>query len=77
LKTYFLHLLTQNHSGVLIRVAGLFSRRGYNILSLNATQTNYPDTARITIEVEADDNTIEQIKHQLAKLVDVKSVDIL
>lgn len=77
MKTYFLHLLTLNHSGVLTRVAGLFSRRGYNILSLNATQTNIPETSRITIEVEADENTIEQIKNQLKKIVDVKSVDIL
>ena len=55
----------------LTRVAGLFSRRGFNIESLAVGVTENPDTSRITIVVSGDDNILEQVEKQLNKLIDV------
>ena len=63
-----------NYSGVLNRVAGLFSRRGYNIESLNVGTTDNPQFSRMTIVVEGDNLFIEQVVKQLHKLVDVIKV---
>ena len=67
-------ILVDNSSGVLSRVAGLFSRRGYNIDSLTVGETLDPKLSRMTITVTGDDDILEQIEKQLAKLEDV--VDI-
>lgn len=72
-----LSVLVANHSGVLSRVAGLFSRRGFNIDSLTVGETHNPDVSRMTIVVEADDLVLEQIKRQVNKLVDVLYVEEL
>jgi acetolactate synthase-1/3 small subunit len=64
----------ENKFGVLTRVAGLFSGRGYNIDTLNVGPTNDPKTSRMTIVTRGDDATIEQIVKQLNKLVDVLDV---
>ncbi|MCD8052563.1 MAG: acetolactate synthase small subunit [Lachnospiraceae bacterium] len=69
-----LSVLVENSSGVLSRVAGLFSRRGYNIDSLTVGETQNPDFSRMTIMTRGEDEELEQIRKQLAKLVDV--VDI-
>ncbi|MCD8078204.1 MAG: acetolactate synthase small subunit [Lachnospiraceae bacterium] len=69
-----LSVLVENSSGVLSRVAGLFSRRGYNIDSLTVGETQNPDFSRMTIVTRGEDDVLEQIRKQLAKLVDV--VDI-
>lgn len=69
-----LAVLVENHPGVLIRVAGLFARRGYNIESLTVCRTEDPDTSRMTIVVNGDDQIIEQVRNQLSKLVIVHSV---
>jgi len=69
-----LAVLVENHPGVLIRVAGLFARRGYNIDSLTVCQTEDPDVSRMTIVVNGDDQVIEQVRNQLSKLVIVHSV---
>ena len=67
-------LLTNNTSGVLSRITGLFSRRSYNIESITAGVTADPKYSRITIVTSGDDEILEQIEKQLAKLVDVKDI---
>lgn len=71
MKKHVLSVLVENHSGVLSRVSGLFSRRGYNIDSLSVGETEDPKISRMTIVADADEYTLEQIKKQLNKLVDV------
>ena len=63
-------VLVQNKFGVLTRVAGLFSGRGFNIDSLNVAQTHDPSMSRMTIITRGDDATLDQIVKQLNKLVD-------
>ena len=72
-----LSVLVDNKSGVLNRVAGLFSRRGYNIDSLTVGETENPLYSRMTIVVTGDDTILEQIVKQISKLEDVKRVDVL
>ncbi len=67
-------ILVENHAGVLSRVSGLFSRRGFNIDSLAVGVTDDPTISRITIIVNGDDYTVEQVEKQLNKLVDVIKV---
>ncbi|AKB77237.1 Acetolactate synthase small subunit [Methanosarcina horonobensis HB-1 = JCM 15518] len=69
-----LAVLVENKSGVLSRVASLFSRRGYNIDSLAVGVTEDPDISRITIVVHGDDHVLEQVTKQLNKLIDVIKV---
>ena len=64
-------VLVENKFGVLTRVAGLFSGRGYNIDSLNVAPTMDPNISRMTIVTHGDDATLEQINKQLNKLVNV------
>lgn len=71
---HVLSVLVANHAGVLSRVSGLFSRRGYNIDSLSVGTTEDPKFSRITVSVFGDDQIIEQIQKQVAKLVDVLEV---
>lgn len=72
-----LSVLVENRPGVLTRIAGLFSRRGYNIDSLAVGKTENPITSRMTIVVDGDDEIIEQVTKQLHKLIDViKITDI-
>ena len=72
-----LSVLVDNTSAVLNRVAGLFSRRGYNIDSLTVGVTQDPRYSRMTIVVTGDDDIIEQIIKQIEKLVDVNKVEVL
>ena len=67
-------LLVDNTSGVLSRISGLFSRRGYNIESITAGTTADPRFTRITIVASGDDLILEQIEKQVRKLVDVRSI---
>ncbi len=69
-----LQLLVDNTSGVLSRISGLFSRRGYNIESITAGVTADPRYTRITIVTSGDDVILDQIKKQVAKLVDVRDI---
>jgi acetolactate synthase-1/3 small subunit len=66
-----LSVLTENKPGVLARVAGLFSRRGFNIESLAVGPTENPDVSRMTIVVSVDELPLEQVTKQLNKLVNV------
>ncbi|MEZ3508412.1 MAG: acetolactate synthase small subunit [Lachnospiraceae bacterium] len=67
-------LLVDNTSGVLSRIAGLFSRRGYNIDSITAGGTADPRFTRITIVTSGDDEILDQIEKQVAKLIDVRDI---
>jgi len=67
-------VLVENKFGVLTRVAGLFSGRGYNIDTLNVAPTHEPDLSRMTIVTRGDDSTLDQIVKQLNKLVNVLEV---
>ncbi len=69
-----LQLLVDNTSGVLSRISGLFSRRGYNIESITAGVTADPRYTRITIVTSGDDEILDQIEKQVAKLVDVRDI---
>ena len=71
---YTLSVLVENHPGVLSRVAGLFSRRGFNIDSLAVGVTEDPTISRMTIVVNGDDYIVEQVTKQLNKLIDVIKV---
>ncbi|MCM8782345.1 MAG: acetolactate synthase small subunit [Candidatus Omnitrophica bacterium] len=71
---HIISVLVENRSGVLARIAGLFSARGFNIDSLAVGETEDPTMSRITIVVKGDDRTLEQVKKQLNKLIDVISV---
>jgi acetolactate synthase-1/3 small subunit len=71
------HVITAlviNEPGVLANVAGMFAARGFNIDSLVVGRTEDPDLSRMTVVVDADDNTLEQVRKQLAKLVPVVQV---
>jgi acetolactate synthase-1/3 small subunit len=67
-------ILVENKFGVLTRIAGLFSGRGYNIDTLNVAPTQDANTSRMTIVTRGDESTIDQIIKQLNKLVDVLQV---
>ncbi len=70
-------LLVDNTAGVLSRISGLFSRRGYNIESITAGVTADPRFTRITIVASGDDLILEQIEKQVRKLIDVRSIKVL
>ncbi len=72
-----LSIVVRNQPGVLMRVAGMFSRRGYNIDSLAVGTTQNPEFSRMTVTMEADDAIITQVCKQLAKLVEVEAVKVL
>ena len=77
MKRRVLSIFVDNTSGVLSRVAGLFSRRGYNIDSITAGITTNPQITRMTVVCSGDDLVLEQITKQLAKLVDVRHIKVL
>ena len=72
--THTLSVLVENKPGVLARIAGLISRRGYNIESLAVGPTESPEMSRITLQVNVDDVVLEQITKQLNKLVEVLKI---
>jgi acetolactate synthase-1/3 small subunit len=67
-------VLVDNNSGVLSRISGLFSRRGYNIESITAGVTADPRFTRITIVTSGDEDILDQIEKQVAKLEDVRDI---
>ena len=70
-------LLVENNPGVVSRVSGLFSRRGYNMESISAGVTADDRFSRITVVASGDDQCLEQIEKQLAKLEDVLDIKLL
>jgi len=77
MKPHTLSVLVENKPGVLSRVTGLFSRRGFNIESLAVGTCEEPGMSRITIVVIGDDAKVEQVMKQLHKLIDVIKVSDL
>ncbi|MEG2852781.1 MAG: acetolactate synthase small subunit, partial [Hydrogenoanaerobacterium sp.] len=71
-----LSVLVENRAGVLSRISGLFSRRGFNIDSLAVGVTEDKTISRMTIVVNGDDSVVEQVEKQLNKLVDVIHVRV-
>lgn len=74
---YVLSILVHNQPGVLMRVAGMFSRRGFNIHSLAVGTTQDQDYSRMTVVVCGDEGIVDQVFKQLEKLVEVVAVQIL
>lgn len=70
-------VIVENKSGVLTRIAGLFSRRSFNIDSLSVGATDNPDYSRMTISVQGDRDVLEQVIKQLSKLINVIRVSEL
>lgn len=70
-------ILVENHPGVLSRVSGLFARRGFNIESLAVGVTDDTTVSRITIVVDVEDKTVEQMDKQLNKLIDVIKLKVI
>ncbi len=70
-------ILVENHAGVLSRITGLFSRRGFNIDSLAVGVTDDPSVSRVTIVADGNEYTVEQLEKQLNKLIDVIKVKTL
>lgn len=77
MKQRILSILVDNTAGVLSRVAGLFSRRGYSIDSITAGPTADPRFSRMTVVATGDELILDQITHQLTKLVDVRDIKVL
>ncbi len=74
---YIFSVLVENHAGVLARISQLFSARGFNITSLSVGETEDATVSRMTIVFEGDERTMDQVKKQLNKLIDVvKVVDL-
>lgn len=74
MRRMVLSILVDNTSGVLSRVSGLFSRRGYNIDSVSVAETENPLFSRMTVAVTGEEHTLDQIEKQLLKLEDVKEI---
>jgi len=74
---FIISILVSNHFGVLTRVSGLFARRGFNIDSLSVGETDNPEFSRMTITANGDDYVKDQIVKQVAKLHDVKFIEIM
>lgn len=70
-------VLTQDNPGVLMKIASLIYRRGYNIASLSVAPAGTPGVSRFTIVIDGDDWALEQVRHQLAKCTEVFSVENL
>ncbi|ADP76857.1 acetolactate synthase, small subunit [Methanothermus fervidus DSM 2088] len=74
MRTHTISALVEHKPGVLQRISGLFTRRGYNIESITVGESENPELARMTIIVKGDEKVLEQITKQLNKLVDVIKV---
>ena len=71
---HVIYAMVQNKSGVLARISGLFSGRGFNISSLAVGETEDPDISRMTIVVDGDEQVLEQVVKQLRKVIEVIKV---
>ncbi len=74
---HVISVLVENKFGVLAKIAGLFSARGYNIDSLAVGETEVPEFSRMTVVVKGDDRIIDQVKKQLNKVIEVIEVEDL
>ncbi|MCC8111196.1 MAG: acetolactate synthase small subunit [Ruminococcus sp.] len=76
-ECYVISILVANHAGVLSRVSGMFTRRGFNIDTLTVGETESSEFSRITISMHGDKAVCDQIVHQLEKIYDVKKVKVM
>jgi acetolactate synthase-1/3 small subunit len=77
-RPHIISILAENHEGVLAHVSGMFASRGFNIESIAAGPTHEANLSRMTIVVPGDDNVLEQVRKQIAKIIDViKVVDLV
>jgi len=76
-RSHTIVIAVENRSGVLARISGLFSARGYNIDSLSVSETEDPSISKMTLTVRGDERILEQIYKQLNKLIDVIKVSDL
>jgi acetolactate synthase-1/3 small subunit len=74
MSKHTLSVMVENKPGVLTRIAGLFSRRGFNIDSLAVGPTEHPDVSRMTVVVDVEEQPLEQVTKQLNKLVEVLKI---
>ncbi|MEG1608290.1 MAG: acetolactate synthase small subunit [Clostridia bacterium] len=74
---HIISIVVRNNSGVLARVSSLFGRRGFNIDSLSVSATDDPQISRITVVVDGDEATLDQVVKQTYKLIDTISVTAL
>jgi acetolactate synthase-1/3 small subunit len=74
MSKHTLSVMVENKPGVLTRIAGLFSRRGFNIDSLAVGPTEHPDVSRMTVVVDMEEQPLEQVTKQLNKLVEVLKI---
>ncbi len=77
MQKHTIAVLVENQFGVLCRVAGLFSARGFNIDSLTVGETQHADISRMTVVARGDERVVQQVVRQLDKLIDVISIEIL
>lgn len=77
MKNTILSVLVENNYGVVARIAGLFTRRGFNLNSFAGEETHNPSISRITISVTEDEHALYQIQKQVEKLVDIQKVQVL
>lgn len=77
MEQFVISILVANHFGVLSRVTGMFTRRGFNIDTLTVGETESPEFSRITISIHGDKTVCEQIVKQLEKMYDVKTVQVM
>lgn len=77
MRKMVLSLLVNNEAGVTSRIAGLFTRRGYSMDSITGGVTEDPSESRMTVVIGGEEETLEQVIKQLAKLEDVKTIDVL
>lgn len=76
-ESHVLSVLVNDHPGLLYKVSGLFSRRGFNIESLTVGPCEIPERSRMTIVVSGDEATVDQVMRQLDKLIDVVEIERL
>ena len=74
IKRHTISMLVEDHSGVLTRIAGLFSKRGFNIETITVGKTQKKGISKMVITVFADNKTIEQVEKQVNKLIDTLKV---
>ena len=77
MEKFTVEMIVSNHYGVLNRITGLYSRRGYNIDSLYVNETENPEMSRMLITSKGDEYVQTQMVRQLSKLHDVKSVILM
>ena len=76
-KEHQILVIAKNESGIGTRILALFNRRGFSVTKMTSGVTNKPGYARITLTVEADDRSLDQIQQQIYKLIDVVKVKIV